>query len=178
MALAAACRAEKAIQARALPALASEYRTELAALSAADYTGHTLLQVGILHDVCCGFTSHRAKEAVRRLSQVLHIVYTSHTSYVVLMMLALLENQLKKQALVLDLLHYCEVAEELAAASPSSTSEWAWTRQLRYYAAKVSADSISNESALCRIHVLCIALSIFRCMSMLVARAAYSSSCQ
>nr|ADI46936.1 DHC1bm [Volvox carteri f. nagariensis] len=41
--------------------------------------------------------------------------------------------QLKKQALVLDFIHYCDVAEYLAKDKVASTTEWGWTRQLRYY---------------------------------------------
>ncbi|GLI62890.1 cytoplasmic dynein 1b heavy chain [Volvox africanus] len=41
--------------------------------------------------------------------------------------------QLKKQALVLDFIHYCDVAEYLAKDKVSGTTEWGWTRQLRYY---------------------------------------------
>lgn len=80
-----ACRVERAIADRSLPQLAAELRSELAALSAADYSGHRLLS-------------------------------------------------LKKQALVLDLLHYCRLAEELAEAPPGASRDWQWARQLRYYA--------------------------------------------
>nr|ADI46856.1 DHC1bf [Volvox carteri f. nagariensis] len=41
--------------------------------------------------------------------------------------------QLKKQALVLDFIHYCDVADYLAKNGVSGTAEWGWTRQLRYY---------------------------------------------
>ncbi|KAG2426397.1 hypothetical protein HYH02_014824 [Chlamydomonas schloesseri] len=41
--------------------------------------------------------------------------------------------QLKKQALVLDFIHYCDVAEYLAKDKVAGTTEWGWTRQLRYY---------------------------------------------
>ncbi|KAG2486208.1 hypothetical protein HYH03_015170 [Edaphochlamys debaryana] len=41
--------------------------------------------------------------------------------------------QLKKQALVLDFIHYCDVVEYLAKDKIGSTTEWGWTRQLRYY---------------------------------------------
>ncbi len=41
--------------------------------------------------------------------------------------------QLKKQALVLDFIHYCDVAEALAKDKTAGVGEWGWTRQLRYY---------------------------------------------
>ncbi|KXZ45909.1 DHC7 protein [Gonium pectorale] len=43
--------------------------------------------------------------------------------------------QLKKQALVrvLDFIHYCDVAEYLDKDKVVGTTEWGWTRQLRYY---------------------------------------------
>nr|BCL66104.1 cytoplasmic dynein 1b heavy chain [Volvox africanus] len=41
--------------------------------------------------------------------------------------------QLKKQALVLDFIHYCDVAEYLVKDKVTGTTEWGWTRQLRYY---------------------------------------------
>ncbi|GFR50179.1 hypothetical protein Agub_g12346, partial [Astrephomene gubernaculifera] len=41
--------------------------------------------------------------------------------------------QLKKQALVLDFIHYCDVAEYLAKEKVAGVTEWGWTRQLRYY---------------------------------------------
>nr|BBC28429.1 cytoplasmic dynein 1b heavy chain [Yamagishiella unicocca] len=41
--------------------------------------------------------------------------------------------QLKKQALVLDFIHYCDVAELLVADKVTGSTEWGWTRQLRYY---------------------------------------------
>jgi len=44
--------------------------------------------------------------------------------------------QLKKQALVLDFIHYLDVVEQLTREQTSSPSDWAWTRQLRYYAAE------------------------------------------
>ena len=41
--------------------------------------------------------------------------------------------QLKVKALVLDLIHNMDVVDQLARESCSSTSQWAWQRQLRYY---------------------------------------------
>jgi hypothetical protein len=34
---------------------------------------------------------------------------------------------------VLDFIHYCDVAEALAKEKTAGTTEWGWTRQLRYY---------------------------------------------
>ncbi len=34
---------------------------------------------------------------------------------------------------VLDFIHYCDVAEALAKDRVAGTTEWGWTRQLRYY---------------------------------------------
>ncbi|KAG1663699.1 hypothetical protein FOA52_013267 [Chlamydomonas sp. UWO 241] len=41
--------------------------------------------------------------------------------------------QLKKQALVLDFIHYVDVCEQLVKAQCATAGEWAWRRQLRYY---------------------------------------------
>lgn len=58
--------------------------------------------------------------------------------------------QLKKQSLIIDMMHSCNVVEGLLApedgpggtagpaAAPTSTKDWAWSRQLRYYADAVS----------------------------------------
>lgn len=37
------------------------------------------------------------------------------------------------QAMIVDLMHACDVAESLAADPPSSTSDWPWSKQLRFY---------------------------------------------
>jgi hypothetical protein len=104
---------EAAIASGALPKLASQLRGELAALAACDHSSHSLLQ-------------------------------------------------LKKQALIIDLMHSCNVVEGLLgdggngggravrpssdqgggllcspAGPPTSMSDWAWARQLRYYAEQV-----------------------------------------
>ena len=42
--------------------------------------------------------------------------------------------QAKKAALVLDAIHYADVTDALLAARPASLADWAWHRQLRYYA--------------------------------------------
>lgn len=34
---------------------------------------------------------------------------------------------------VLDFIHYCDVAEYMAKDKIAGTTEWGWTRQLRYY---------------------------------------------
>eukprot|EP00879_Flechtneria_rotunda_P022050 GHRR01023264.1.p1 GENE.GHRR01023264.1~~GHRR01023264.1.p1 ORF type:complete len:267 (+),score=88.06 GHRR01023264.1:122-802(+) len=50
--------------------------------------------------------------------------------------------QLKKQALIIDLMHSCDVVEGLLAGDgsgpPTSTEDWAWSKQLRYYAMQAS----------------------------------------
>eukprot|EP00878_Enallax_costatus_P024703 GHUV01026383.1.p1 GENE.GHUV01026383.1~~GHUV01026383.1.p1 ORF type:complete len:1576 (+),score=459.42 GHUV01026383.1:1611-6338(+) len=51
--------------------------------------------------------------------------------------------QLKKQGLIIDLMHSCNVVEGLLGteggeAPPRSPGDWVWTRQLRYYAEQVS----------------------------------------
>ena len=40
---------------------------------------------------------------------------------------------LKAASLVLDLIHHRDVADALAAANTTRTSDWQWTQQLRYY---------------------------------------------
>ncbi|MEW5298927.1 MAG: hypothetical protein WDW36_001997 [Sanguina aurantia] len=62
------------------------------------------------------------KDTREQLSQLTASDYTS---------VALL--QLKKQALVLDFIHYLDVVEHLIAQKTTKVTEWAWTRQLRYY---------------------------------------------
>lgn len=42
------------------------------------------------------------------------------------------------QALVLDFIHYLDVVEHLIAQKTTKVTEWAWTRQLRYYHRGVS----------------------------------------
>lgn len=49
--------------------------------------------------------------------------------------------QLKKQSLVLDYIHYLDMVETLLKEHTTSVSEWAWTRQLRYYHRSVSASA-------------------------------------
>jgi hypothetical protein len=46
--------------------------------------------------------------------------------------------QLKKQGLIIDLMHQCDVAEQLAALQPSKASDWEWSRQLRFYGSQAS----------------------------------------
>jgi hypothetical protein len=57
--------------------------------------------------------------------------------------------QLKKQGLIIDLMHACDVVEGLLGGGsgsagavgsdnvPRSPEDWAWAKQLRYYAAQV-----------------------------------------
>lgn len=64
--------------------------------------------------------------------------------------------QTKKQSLIIDLMHSCNVVEGLlvpeasgAGAAgfverPSSPKDWAWSRQLRYYANVVSSDALKG----------------------------------
>ncbi len=110
------CRVEQAIQQGRLPTLAAELRAELASLSAADYSGHTLLQ-------------------------------------------------LKKQALVMDLLHYCQVVDMLVAenggAGVGAVSDWTWQRQLRYYQVQVGAYS-GRSLCLSMCPVLDMNIGVFR----------------
>ena len=47
---------------------------------------------------------------------------------------ALLE--LKYKALIMDLIHYVDVCEQLIAENCRSSSDWPWQRQLRFYLAK------------------------------------------
>lgn len=59
--------------------------------------------------------------------------------------------QMKKQSLIIDMMHSCNVVEGLLAPEdgaagtdgpvgvPTSPKDWAWTRQLKYYADAVSA---------------------------------------
>jgi dynein heavy chain 2 len=47
--------------------------------------------------------------------------------------------QLKKQALIVDLMHNVEVVDSLIKANPTGISDWEWSRQLRYYATQVSS---------------------------------------
>lgn len=42
--------------------------------------------------------------------------------------------QLKMKALVLDAIHFRDVVDELEASKATSTQDWAWMKQLRYYA--------------------------------------------
>lgn len=45
--------------------------------------------------------------------------------------------QLKKQALVMDYIHYLDVVDYLITSRPAALTDWAWSRQLRYYKQEV-----------------------------------------
>jgi hypothetical protein len=53
--------------------------------------------------------------------------------------------QLKKQGLIIDLMHQCDVAEQLAALQPSKASDWEWSRQLRFYGSQASAAACGTK---------------------------------
>lgn len=55
--------------------------------------------------------------------------------------------QLKKQALVLDFIHYVDVCEQLIKAQVASNADWAWRRQLRYYAVQDGRVSVAMAEA-------------------------------
>ena len=59
---------------------------------------------------------------LKRLEEVVQGDYTGQ---------ALLK--LRQQALVIDFIHYRDVAELLISQKVASKSDWNWTRQLRYY---------------------------------------------
>lgn len=55
--------------------------------------------------------------------------------------------QLKKQALILDFIHYVDICNQLIANSVSQASEWTWRRQLRYYANSDSTVNVAMAEA-------------------------------
>ncbi len=44
--------------------------------------------------------------------------------------------ELKYKALIMDLIHYVDICEQLIAENCRSSSDWPWQRQLRFYLAK------------------------------------------
>jgi hypothetical protein len=44
----------------------------------------------------------------------------------------------KLQAMVVDLMHACDVADALAADPPAGADDWPWARQLRFYSSPLT----------------------------------------
>ncbi|GFH23298.1 uncharacterized protein HaLaN_20892 [Haematococcus lacustris] len=55
--------------------------------------------------------------------------------------------QLKKQAMVIDLIHYQDIMDQLLQDKASSTADWVWARQLRYYAQPESRVGVAMAEA-------------------------------
>lgn len=60
--------------------------------------------------------------------------------------------QLKASALVLDVIHHRDIAAALAADRTGTVSDWAWQRQLRYYAhAGAGGSGAAMQVAVCMV---------------------------
>jgi hypothetical protein len=137
------CRVEAAIRSGKLQQLASELRQELAALSSRDCSSHNLLQ-------------------------------------------------LKKQGLIIDLMHACDVVEGLLGSGsgsgsgiggaahaggsegvPRSPEDWAWAKQLRYYAAQVGFQPGMQHLPTSR--CVCQQCSMYSCIGRLAQHRLYES---
>lgn len=83
--------------------------------------------------ICNGTLQQLAVELRQELAALSSKDYSGHSLL-----------QLKKQGLIIDLMHSCDVVEGLLGSSngqrpPTSPEDWAWARQLRYYSTQVGS---------------------------------------
>ena len=74
-------------------------------------------------------------------------------------------NQPPPKAMIVDLMHACDVAEALAADPPASASGWQWSRQLRYYREEVGGTWLAPLPALFLHRQMLLAIYLAVCLA-------------